>query len=89
MAFTDTELNQIAIISIRNYLNKSYTDSEITTNYPLAVKKLVAFYKSTSNLPSGIKSMSEGKQSITFNGEIGDIPSDIKLLLPKPFIKMY
>jgi hypothetical protein len=89
MAFTDEEYNQIAIINIKNYLNKSYTDIEITTNYPLAIKKLVAFYQSTSNLPSGTKSMTEGNQSITVNGEIGDIPSDVKSLLPKPLIKMY
>lgn len=86
--FTQDELDQIAIISIRNYLNKpSLTDENIKSEFPLAIKKIVTNI-SVVDKRNGVKSVSQGARSVTYSDSQTYITDDIKLLLPRPFVKM-
>ena len=86
---TDLELEQIAIISIRNYLNASFTDEEIKSKHPLAIKRFIINAKMLENKQIGIVSASEGSQSVTYAAgvEFGTITDDIKALVGKPFVR--
>lgn len=81
-----------AILVIRNYLNKNLSDQYIKKNYVLAIEQLI---ENANMLNSrklvGVKSMSEGNQSISFdsNVEAWSITTDVKALLPVPYISMY
>lgn len=81
-----------AIIVIRNYLNRNLSDEYIKKNYTLAIDQLI---ENTNKINSaklvGVKSMSEGNQSVSFdsNIEAWSITADVKALLPTPFIRMW
>lgn len=80
-----------AIVVIRNYLNKNLSDQYIKENYTLAIDQLIEnANKINSAKLVGVKSMSEGNQSISFdsNIEAWSITSDVKSLLPIPYIRM-
>ncbi|MBY6797082.1 hypothetical protein HYH85_12550 [Clostridium botulinum] len=79
-----------AILVIRNYLNKDLTDDYIMKSYDLAVDQLVNNAAKLENITPGVKSMSEGNQSISFESGAGawSITDDIKTLLPTPFVRM-
>lgn len=92
MTFTEVEKEEMAINSIRNYLNKDFTDEEIIDKFELAIKRIV------SNLDdiletntSGISSITQGSQSITYDTstEKSQISDDVKRLLPKPYIRVF
>lgn len=81
-----------AIVVIRNYLNKNLSDQYIKENYALAIDQLIEnANKINSAKLVGVKSMSEGNQSISFdsNIEAWSITADVKSLLPTPYIRMY
>lgn len=81
-----------AIVVIRNYLNKNLSDQYIKENYTLAIDQLIEnANKINSAKMVGVKSMSEGNQSISFdsNIEAWTITADVKSLLPTPYIRMY
>lgn len=81
-----------AILVIKNYLNKDLTDEFILTNYDLAVDQLIQNAAKLESLkPTGVKSMSEGNQSISFDtgAEAWTITEDIKMLLPTPYVRMW
>lgn len=81
-----------AIVVIRNYLNKNLSDQYIKENYTLAIDQLIEnANKINSAKLVGVKSMSEGNQSISFdsNIEAWSITADVKSLLPAPYIKMW
>lgn len=81
-----------AIVVIRNYLNKNLSDQYIKENYVLAIDQLIEnANKINSAKLVGVKSMSEGNQSISFdsNIEAWSITADVKSLLPAPYIKMW
>lgn len=81
-----------AIVVIRNYLNKNLSDQYIKENYTLAIDQLIEnANKINSAKLVGVKSMSEGNQSISFdsNIEAWSITADVKALLPTPFIRMW
>lgn len=81
-----------AIIVIRNYLNKNLSDQYIKRNYALAIDQLIEnANKINSAKLIGVKSMSEGNQSISFesNIEAWAITEDVKSLLPMQYIRMY
>lgn len=87
---SDEELEQTAILYIRNYLNKDFTDLEITTNHALAIKRLVAKLKDLDELPQGILSTKSNDVSITYLENNSVIMSkDITMLLPKPYIRLF
>lgn len=80
-----------AVLVIKNYLNKNLTDDYILTNYDLAVDQLI---KNSTKLESvkisGVKSISEGNQSMSFGDvEAWTITPDVKALLPNPYVRMY
>lgn len=81
-----------AIVVVRNYLNKNLSDQYIKENYVLAIDQLIEnANKINSAKLVGVKSMSEGNQSISFdsNIEAWSITADVKSLLPAPYIRMY
>lgn len=88
---TDEELEQIAIISIRKYLNKDFTNDEIKINYPLAIKRLIINAKSLEDKALGIQTISENATSVTYKDgiEFGVITDDVKALLPRPYIRLW
>ncbi|EJE7236761.1 hypothetical protein FC820_10560 [Clostridium sporogenes] len=79
-----------AILAIKNYLNKDLEDNYILENYDLAVDQLIQNAVKLENITPGVKSMSEGNQSISFESGAGawSITDDIKALLPTPFVRM-
>ncbi|WP_346890746.1 hypothetical protein [Clostridium sp. UBA3887] len=87
------EKNQAkAILVIRNYLNKNLSDDYILKNYSLAIDQLIEnASKINSSKSVGVKSMSEGNQSISFdsNIEAWTITPDVKVLLPTPYVRMW
>lgn len=87
---TDLELEQIAIISIRNYLNKDFTDDEIKSKYSLGINRLVTNAKDLENKQIGIVSASEGSQSYTYaeGVEFGTITEDVKALIGRPYLRL-
>ncbi|WP_195251856.1 hypothetical protein [Romboutsia sp. 1001713B170207_170306_H8] len=81
-----------AILVIRNYLNKNLSDEYIKKNYTLAIEQLIEnANKINSSKLVGVKSMSEGNQSVSFdsNIEAWSITADVKALLPTPYVRMY
>lgn len=84
-----------AILTIKNYLNVGpnlkYTDEYMMINFELAIDELVEssliikFIKTT-----GIKSKSDGVQSVTFADgiEAWTITDNVKMLLPLPYVRM-
>lgn len=88
---SEEELEQVAIIAIRNYLNKEFTDLEIKTNYPLAIKRLIINAKNLESKTVGILNVSESSTSISYKDgiEFGVISADVKALLPRPYIKLW
>lgn len=93
LTFTDEELEQMAIAAIRNYLNKNFSDQYIKKNFVLAIKRLITNSKKLEDakLVAGIKSITEGEQTLSFksDAEAWVITDDIKLLLPAPYVKMW
>lgn len=81
-----------AIIVIKNYLNKNLSDEYIKKKYALAIDQLIENANKINSIKTvGVKSMSEGNQSISFdsNVEAWSITSDVKALLPTPFVRMW
>lgn len=81
-----------AILVIKNYLNRNLSDEYIKKNYALAIDQLIENANKLNSTKSvGIKSKSEGNQSISFdsNIEAWSITTDIKALLPTPYVRMW
>ncbi|MBW5458500.1 MAG: hypothetical protein E7C05_17235 [Clostridium botulinum] len=79
-----------AVLVIRNYLNKDLEDNYILENYDLAVEQLINNAAKLENIKTpGVKSMSEGNQSISFDSNPWTITEDVKALLPTPFVRMW
>lgn len=81
-----------AILVIRNYLNKNLSDDYVKKNYKLAIDQLIENSSKINSAKSvGVKSMSEGNQSISFdsNIEAWTITPDVKALLPNPYVRMW
>ena len=81
-----------AIEKIKGYLNVTgnpkWTKEYVLSNYGIAVQLLVEKAESYKVMP-GVKSFSEGGQSMTFSDEgKWTITDDIKDLLPAPFVKL-
>ncbi|NFC29185.1 hypothetical protein EXM98_19100 [Clostridium botulinum] len=81
-----------AILVIKNYLNKDLEDNYILENYDLAVEQLINNAAKLENIKTpGVKSISEGTQSISFESGAGawSITEDVKALLPTPYVRMW
>lgn len=84
-----------AIYAIRKYLNvegnSKFTDDYILVNYELAIDELIENANKLKAIKiTGISSMSENNQSISFqNGvEAWTITPGIETLLPTPYVKL-
>lgn len=79
----------IAVKLIKNYLNNvRFTDEDIKIDHELAICLIVS--NAINNQTNGVKQIKEGDVSITyFEGKPFQITSDIKALLPTPYIKMF
>ncbi|MBY6878676.1 head-tail connector protein [Clostridium botulinum] len=79
-----------AVLVIRNYLNNDLEDDYILENYDLAVDQLVNNATKLENIKTpGVKSMSEGNQSVSFDSNPWTITEDVKALLPIPYVRMW
>ena len=85
-----------AILTIKNYLNVGnnlkYSDEYMMINFELAIDELVESSLAIKSIKTtGIKSKSDGVQSITYesNIEAWTITDNIKSLLPLPFVRLW
>jgi hypothetical protein len=89
--FSDEEK---AIAKIKGYLNVTdntkWTNDYILKNYGVAVELLIEQANKLNSIKTpGVKSFSEGGQSVTFSdGEAWTVTDNIKEFLPTPFVKM-
>lgn len=83
-------LHMIAITSIRNYLNRDYSDEEIEEKFICAVevmKEEIREIKETR--VAGVTQISQGSQSMSFNTtDIYEVTPGVAALLPKPAIRL-
>ena len=92
MKYTEVEIEEICIESIRNYLNRDLSDEEILKKYRVALSVMC---KETEDLLKtkqvGISSVTQGSQSISFDGNtnVFEVSNTVKLLLPKPYLRGY
>jgi len=84
-----------AILTIKNYLNigsnLKYTDEYMMVKFELAIDELVESSLAIKSIKAtGIKSKSDGVQSVTFADgiEAWTITDNVKMLLPLPFIRL-
>lgn len=91
MEFTENDYEKMAIMSIRNYLNKDFSDEYIKDKFGLAVKRLIVNAKELDSKPTGIVQATEGSRSVTYKSgvEVGVITDDVKALLPTPYVRMW
>lgn len=71
---------------IRNYLNVESTNEEITEKYPIAIIELCKYYQ-LKEKQGNLSARSQGERSETFV-TYNTIPDTIKVLLPKPRLKV-
>lgn len=84
MAFTESELNEMAVLAIFNYYDGEYTQEYIKDNFTLAIKVLIENATSLEK-PVGVSSISENGTSITYRSDYEkfSLTSDVLTLLPK------
>lgn len=85
-----------AVYVIKVYLNKlhdkKWTKEYVLNHYGIAVQTLIENSNKISGVKMpGVKTMTEGNQSISFNDNVEpwSITDDVKCLLPSPFIRVY
>lgn len=81
--FTDSELEEMAVLAIYNYYDGEYTKEYIKSNFTLAIKTLVNNSKDIKL--TGVSSISENGTSITYKEgyEKFSVAGDVLALLPK------
>ena len=84
-----------AILTIKNYLNLGpnlkYTDEYMMLNFELAIDELVESSLLVKAMKiTGIKSKSDGVQSVTFADGVNAwvVTDNVKMLLPLPYVRM-
>ena len=86
MAYTDEELNEMAVLAIFNYYNGHYSKEYIKDNFSLALKVLTENIRTSVTKPQGIKSVSQNGISVTYNEGSGFnayLTTEVLALLPK------
>lgn len=85
-----------AILTIKNYLNlgsnTKYTDAYMMEKFELAIEEIIESSLAIKSIKTtGIKSKSDGVQSVTFADgvEAWVVTNNIKMLLPLPFVRMF
>lgn len=85
-----------AIVQIRMYLNKDFTDDEIIEKFKYAIEQIAIdtyLFQKSEQFKTNISRISQGSRNIEFNTQsvvTGRIvfSSEVKSMLPKPFVKM-
>ena len=86
MAFTESELNEMAVLAIFNYYDGRYSKEYISDNFGLALKVLIENIRASVTKPIGIKSVSQNGISVTYNEGAGFnayLTTEVLSLLPK------
>lgn len=86
MAYTDEELQEMAVLAIFNYYSGEYSKEYIQDNFKLALKVLVENIRTSVTKPQGIKSVSQNGISVTYNEGAGFnayLTAEVLSLLPK------
>lgn len=86
MAFTESELNEMAVLAIFNYFDEKYSKEYISENFTLALKVLIENVRASVSKPIGIKSVSQNGTSVTYNEGAGFnayLTEEVLSLLPK------
>lgn len=86
MAFTENELNEMAVLAIFNYYGGKYSKEYIKENFSLALKVLIENIRASVTKPIGIKSVSQNGTSVTYNEGAGFnayLTEEVLSLLPK------
>lgn len=85
-------LRMCAITSIRNYLNRDYSDEEIEEKYFCAIEAMKESIQAMKSVKiEGVTSMSQGSQSMSFDSSVGvyNVTPGVAALLPKPAIRLF
>ena len=87
MAYTDEELNEMAVLAIFNYYDGESTEEYIKNNFKLAIKVLTNNISNSLNRVVGASSISENGVSVTYKdsnieGNI-NFTDEVLSLLPK------
>ena len=87
MAYTDEELNEMAVLAIFNYYSGEYSEEYIQNNFKLAIKVLTNNISSSLNRVAGANSISENGITISYkdSSNISNInfTDEVLALLPK------
>ena len=86
MAYTDEELQEMAVLAIFNFYNEYYSKEYIQENFKLALKVLTENIRTSVTKPQGIKSVSQNGISVTYNEGAGFnayLTEEVLALLPK------
>lgn len=82
-----------AVIAIRNYLNKDFSDDEILSRFSLAVEQLIENSLKIEEVKPvvGTSQVTQGGQSMSFKTgtEVWVVTSDVAALLPTPYVRMW
>ena len=92
MEFTDLDIENICVQAIKEYLNKPLTDEDVKSKYKVALVYMVEEAKEIlKNTKSGISSISQGSQSISYDSTVQafKVNESVKALLPKPSIRLF
>lgn len=86
MAYTDEELQEMAVLAIFNYYDGKYSKEYISENFTLALKVLIENVRASVTKPIGIKSVTQNGTSVTYNEGAGFnayLTEEVLSLLPK------
>ena len=89
MEFTDLDIENICVQAIKEYLNKPLTDEEVESKYRVALMCMVEETKEIlRNTKSGISSISQGSQSISYDSTVQafKVNESVKALKYPPII---
>ena len=92
MEFTDLDIENICVQAIKEYLNRPLTDEEVKSEYRVALMYMLEEAKEIlKNTKSGISSISQGSQSISYDSTVQAfrVNESVKALLPKPSIRLF
>lgn len=82
-----------AIYSIKNYLNNDNVSDEIVLEkYPNVIMELaIRAYMSRELGATGLKSITQGQRSVTFDSLSSPmaITDDLKAMLPTPYVRLF
>lgn len=83
------DYEMMAVEAIKNYLNSNLSDKEIRTKYFLAMQVVSKNIENVCRRDRSITSMTESSRNIAFNNNYSVIDDTVKMLLPKPCIKLF